>query len=98
MSENRDRAMKLELDESLGKVLDFMQGHLERHKLVPVARAVASLAPILWEDDLNLENKGLLSLMPESFHGQLSVATQSALASPSAGDDFGAAMDNQKLT
>lgn len=40
--------MKLEANEDVKTVLDFMQKNFAAAKLIPIAEAVSSLAPILW--------------------------------------------------
>jgi hypothetical protein len=61
------------------------------------AKAAASLAPILWADQLPLERDSLLTLVPELRHEQLATAGQLHPAQVCAGDGSGEAVDNQQL-
>jgi hypothetical protein len=48
MSENRDRASQLILDECVQSVLEFMQSKIATSKLVSIADSLPQLARLLW--------------------------------------------------
>jgi hypothetical protein len=68
--------MAMTLASDLEKVLEFMEGNVEKGRLVLVAKAAAALAPVLWADDFPLGRDSVLTFRPESRHEQLSTATQ----------------------
>jgi hypothetical protein len=53
--------MNLEIDEDVKAVMEFMQKNVAATKLVNVAKAAASLAPIIW-GEYNAEALNILSL------------------------------------
>jgi hypothetical protein len=66
----------IKLDRNVEAVLGFMDQNVEADKLIQVAEAVASLAPILWSRSDVLERCPLASFKPLSIREQLSTATQ----------------------
>ena len=89
---------QLSVDADVKAVLEFMERNVPANKLVRVAAAAASLAPILWSELVPLERTPVLSLSPESSHGQQSIATQSCLGRGCAHGDPAEVADNRQLT
>ena len=85
--------MGIELDSDLEKVMQFMESNIQADKLVPIANTIAALAPVLWADLTPLLESRMVSLTSVSRRGQLSIATQSALGRPCAGDGSAAETD-----
>ena len=70
--------MEISIDCDVRAVLEFMERNVIADKLLRVAAAVSSLAPVLWSDLTPLQRCPVLSLT-ERNHAQQSVATQSRL-------------------
>lgn len=54
--------MRLQVDEDVTKVANFMQGNMPARKLYLVALAVAKLAPLIWEEYSDSKNFCAFSL------------------------------------
>jgi len=87
--------MTMKLDRNVEAVMEFLERNVEADKLVRVATTVATLAPIIWGNQVPLGIDRLVTFIPESCHEQLSTATQLHPVQVCAGDGSAVASDTQ---
>lgn len=56
--------MKIEIDEDVKSIAEFMQSNVPAKKLIWVARQLAQIAPVLW-DHFNDDGIAAIRLYPE---------------------------------